>query len=99
MGEYAAFGLLSDRASKNNEVPQLFSLPVVLFCFVLFLVPSERIPRSSYGDGLCLQVASGQPVGEGLEKLSLSGPLACTPSGLSTLGNCRRDWACLSGNA
>lgn len=38
MGEYGAFRLLSDRASKNNEVLQLFSLLVVLFRFVLFLV-------------------------------------------------------------
>lgn len=40
-------------------------------------------------------MASGRPVGEGLEKLSLSGPLACTLLGLSTLGNCRKDWASL----
>lgn len=46
---------------------------------------------------LCLEVASGQPVGEGQEKL----PPTCIPLGLPTLGNYRENWAslCLNWNA
>lgn len=52
-------------------------------------------------DRLCLEVASGQPVGEGEEELSLSSPPTCIPLGLTTLGNCRKIWAslCLNWNA
>lgn len=83
------FRLLSDCASKNNEISQWLSS-------LFLLVRVGGCQGQVMDDGLCLEeVASGQPVGEGQERLSLSCPPPCLPSGLTTLRNCRKNWASL----
>lgn len=55
------------------------------------------MPRSSCGWRACLQVGPGGAAcwGRMGETLSLSSPPPCVPLRLTTLGNCRRNWASL----
>lgn len=81
LGEYGAFGLLSDRASKNNEVPQLFSLPVVLFCFVLFLVRARGFQGQVTEMGCVSRWPQGSLLGKGWRSFPSQVLLPAPPQG------------------
>lgn len=68
----------------------------------VFLVRVRECQGQVVDGGLCLQVAPRAACwGRMGETLSLSSPPPCVPLGLTTLENCRRNWAslCLNWNA